>query len=141
MVKNFYALSRNDFKIRIVRQNVVVDKKNECVVARIEWRLVAPDVFDAILFGIDYSLSQISGVAKGVARCKEGDVFDEEKGVKIAIAMAESNAYTNASSIIAGRILHLGQMINKFSKMERNFARKAYDVRKHNVDYIERIAK
>ena len=138
MKKNFYGLNRPNFKIRMVRQNVTADEKNKRVIANLDWELDAPDAFTDVLFGLG-DFGYIRGSAKGVAVCRDGDVFDAVKGEKVAIAIAESNAYTNAANIVAKRVAHLNDMMEKLTEMRAQFGNKALDVVKHNKGYIRRI--
>lgn len=138
MKKNYYGLDRSNFKIRISRQNVSVDEKNKRVIANLDWELDAPNAFSDVLFGLgDFGF--IRGSAKGVAVCVDGDVFDAVKGEKVAIAIAENNAYTNASNIVAKRVAHLNDMMDKITEMRAQFGNKAVKVVEHNKEYIKRI--
>ena len=143
MGKNIYAINRPNFKVKVLRQRVSVDEKNKVVVARIDWQLNAPSVFDEIFAGVGgwkSNLGYVRGLAKGVAMPKEGDEFDVEKGKKIAIAMAESNMYTNASNIVISRMKHLTAITKSLSNMAYDFYDKSIEVCNHNVQYIDRVA-
>ncbi len=85
--------------------------------------------------------------ARSTAVCKENDVFSEEKGVKIAVAQAESNAYRNAADRLV-RSWKRGNDIEIAGTDEDNptlnskvnaFVAKANGCVAHNKRYIAQI--
>ena len=71
----------------------------------------------------------------GIAKCLEGDIFDEERGKRIALAKAENDAYDKASNYLCE---YLDEM-SKLTMLIFNFIEKAGRHEAHNLDYIESI--
>ena len=83
-------------------------------------------------------------VGYGVARCKGGDIFDPEKGKRIAIALAENDVYRKALSLARrARIIfredkrYCQQAIDSLNR----FIKKGEKTFKHNWEYIDRVDK
>ena len=80
-----------------------------------------------------YDYDEFEGV--GVARCKQGDDFNPEVGLKIATAKAESNAYRKARNYInklkARRLFEIEQF--------NRFLEKGEGVIQHNEKYIHKM--
>lgn len=137
-----YKIERPNFKLVITSQKTVVHKENNRVVTTVEWELVTPEVFNNLreTFGVGSWLG-MSGVCKGVAVCNTDDEFDLEKGVKISIAKAESNAYRNAANRADNFIEHLAEVISYLSEMSNTFVGKTAKIMEHNAEYVYRISK
>jgi hypothetical protein len=82
---------------------------------------------------IDLPIEVVEGV--GVAKCCDEDVFDIERGKRIAMARAENNAYKNALKRLGKIYDHLLLYI----KAIVNFEKKTIGQCTHNIDYIESI--
>ena len=86
--------------------------------------------------------------ARSTAICKEEDTFSESKGIKIAIAQAESNAYRNAAERLVRAWKRGNDMANNlvldadnptFNTKVNLFVRKANGCVAHNKRYIAQI--
>ena len=133
---NMLAIDRPNFKLSIETDSIVVDEKNRTVVATVKWRLASPEPFTNINYCFWSAHSAPNGTAKGVALCSPEDVFDAEIGKKIAVAIAESNAYSNARDIVSGRFRRLLEMLRKLMPIATDFVNKADGVIEHNSKYI-----
>ena len=132
-----YVIDRNGFKIQIKEVGSYVDEKNKRCVKVVDWRLVAPDAFNTIN---EHGNFNICGRAKGVSVLHNEDKFDAEKGLKIARARAESNAYFNASTIVSKRVSHAMAALINLESLAKLFAYKSNAIVNHNNEYISRVA-
>jgi hypothetical protein len=71
----------------------------------------------------------------GVATCKDGDVFDVERGKRIALAVAENDVYSQAKTYLSTVMKEL----QFFSRKISDFNAKSDRCREHNKDYITSI--
>ncbi len=141
-MKNPYrGLDRQSFKLRIVSENTIVDEKNRRVIHKVEWELVCPTLFYFFTESIlrTYKDCVIKGVAKGIAVCHPEDKFDATLGTKIARALAESNAYKNATRRLVKRMRRLDKIILDLKDMTADFELKTIDVETHNAQYLNEI--
>ena len=132
-----YVIDRNGFKIQINEVGSYVDEKNKRCVKIVNWRLVVPTAFETIN---EYNNYNIHGRAKGVSVLHNEDKFDAEKGLKIARARAESNAYFNASTIVSKRIRNAMAALVHLEEMANKFVDKSDAIVQHNDEYITRVA-
>lgn len=138
---NFYKKpDRSKFKLHIINDSTVVDEKNRRVIHTIDWRLVFDNIFAGFLGETskhyDY---EIKGRAKGVAICHPEDTFDPEIGKKMARAMAESNAYQNASRIMLKRLKAVRNVMKEFEDQSLDFAFKSENITVHNREYMDEL--
>ena len=132
-----YVIDRNGFKLQISEVSSSVDVKNKRCVKVVHWYLTAPAAFCTINVDNNY---MICGRAKGVSVLHDGDVFDSEKGLKIARARAESNAYFNAANIVAKRVNNARKAIDALVEFSKDFDNKSNAIVAHNESYISRVA-
>lgn len=105
------------FRVKLKKQNekIVIDKEQQRVEYRGSYMLeligfpLSPILVNKIIrkkFGLcsaqvaDMGNFKIRFEVKGVAQCVETDVFNEEKGVRIATIKTDIKAYSKASKII-----------------------------------------
>ena len=138
---NYLAIDRPNFKLDIRTESVVVDEKNKRVITTVRWTLHCPAPFDALNSTFWDNFMQTNGVAKGVSVCSDEDAFDVVVGKKISAARAESNAYNNASEIVAGRLRRTSDMLMALNTMGVAFVQKSADVIYHNKNYIDNLVK
>lgn len=72
----------------------------------------------------------------GVAKCHGEDIFDVERGKRIALTKAEDNAYANALKYLGEQRKYLVEMMF----MIDSFSNKANHQFEHNHDYIESVS-
>lgn len=125
---------RSDIKLSFIKSETVffVDEKKGVVVCVLTSELKTP-----------FSLSSpvclpplriING--KGVAKCHDVDVFNEEIGKRIALAKAENNCYVEAMRILREDCRY----IDFISDCMDSFLNKGMRQCKHNLEYIERVS-
>lgn len=138
-------LENYSIKLVITNRKVMVRKDQRKVYAKVEWYLKTPYPFDDMLrlasLGKNDSAwdTQICGVSTGVAICSPEDDFETEKGKKIAMAKAESNAYLSAGTTLSKRFQALTTLCGTFDKMIDSFDEKVEGVNSHNREYIRRV--
>ena len=74
-------------------------------------------------------------VGYGVARCKEGDTFDVDKGTRIATARAENSVYRQVLRDAKTCVLFHGAVYDMYAR----FIQKANNTLDHNAEYIKRV--
>ena len=136
MKKPYRGLDIQCFKLRIMRENTIVDEKNHRVIHTIDWTIIGPELFFDFMWSICPSNACIHGKTKGIAVCNPDDKFDAEFGIKIARAKAESNAYTNASKRLNKRMNYLRKIVHDLDFMAADFDFKKAEVNVHNNEYI-----
>lgn len=72
----------------------------------------------------------------GIAKCANGDVFDVERGKRIALAKAENKAYLTALRYVEPYINDIKSFLESYDL----FSDKAYHTCAHNEEYISRIS-
>ena len=72
----------------------------------------------------------------GIAKCSNGDVFDIERGKRIALAKAENKAYRKASRHLFELQKHLSFLNSCIDK----FLSKSFHQCSHNDDFIQIIS-
>lgn len=93
LYKNFRKMNHKEIKISFEKPLLYIDQERRFVKCTLRGVLHIPQqVAKSLGFEPDVKI-----VAKSVATCKEDDVFSTEKGIKIAMAKTEANAYRNAS--------------------------------------------
>lgn len=69
----------------------------------------------------------------GIAKCSKNDVFDENRGKRIAAARAENDCYLKATRHLNKQAKLLNFLLNGISE----FTDKAYNCCAHNDDYVD----
>ena len=87
------------------------------------WNYIKPDSYVKLL----------NFRARGVARTKGKDVFDEKKGKKIAYTKAQNAAYRKVRNTY---IAAMNRIIKMHKILSQNAA-ELYDVEKHNIFYLK----
>ena len=126
------SYSRSDIKLKFFKDEVefYVNKKKGVVTCKIKALLDTPFDWKKKVY-----LDNKDIVGIGIAKCLEGDIFDEERGKRIALAKAENDAYDKASNYLCE---YLDEM-SKLTMLIFNFIDKAGRHEAHNLDYIESI--
>lgn len=125
--------NRDFFKLSFDKGNTefYVNEKKKTVTCKVECTLLVPYSWDSPV-----NIYPKSFYIVATARCCENDVFDVERGKRIAMAKAENKAYTQAQCYLAEQLEHLTFM----SVRIRNFAEKTSHQCTHNVEYIDRMS-
>ena len=108
-----------------------VNEKKGTVVCVLEGFLNVPTNANDILY-----LPEIIIRGVGVAKCAKDDVFDVERGKRIALAKAENKVYENAMNYISKTTNRLADILSAYSK----FCDKGCYTCSHNEDYIDSLS-
>ena len=140
-MKKFYSgIDKTSFKLVIAKESTIVDEKNNRVIHMVDWSVTGPTIFEDFCYSmIPNNNWQIKGRAKGVAVCQPEDKFDPEIGKKLARAMAESNAYHNASNILRKRMNRINKIVYDLEMMSIDFKMKADEIKTHNREYQDSL--
>lgn len=127
------TFTRSDFKISFGSENTefFVNEKKGTVVCILTGILDTPKDYDNSTWIPNKFFKE-----KGIAKCAEGDVFDVERGKRIALAKAENRIYLSALRYIESYIKPYEYVINAFNE----FSDKAYHTCAHNDDYIASLS-
>lgn len=123
------AFTRNDFKISFDGESTefFVNEKKGTVVCVLTGILDTPKDYDESIWIPNKFFKE-----KGIAKCVDGDVFDVERGKRIALAKAENRMYISALRYIENCVKPYEFVFNAFEK----FTDKAYHTCAHNDEYI-----
>lgn len=124
--------NRDNFKLSINkdRTQFFVNEKKGIVSCVISAALVTPYNWDGPVCIPDKIIKTV-----GVAKCSSDDVFDAERGKRIALAKAENKAYLKAITYLNELFEHLIFFIDRIN----SFSDKGLSHCAHNVDYMESI--
>lgn len=127
------TLNRNNIKLSFDKDNVqfFVNEKKQIVTCVIYAFMDTPYGLDACV-----SLPAMRVKGFGTAQCGSDDVFDVERGKRIAFARAENDAYFNAVSILNKSYKELLVTV----KAVEDFAVKAKTHAEHNKDYVKSLS-
>ena len=128
---------RNDFKLSFFKEDTefYVNEKKKTVACTIVGRLNTPCEFsfhNKVPFVVPSEMFATTGIAK----CSNGDVFDIERGKRIALAKAENKAYRKASR----HLFELQKHLSFLSSCIDKFLSKSFHQCSHNDDFIQTIS-
>jgi len=125
----------NSFKIRFVYEpQFFVNESNKTVVCKLDAVLdnsIMEIMSDDALIAFDDHLS-----ATATAKCSPNDVFDVDRGKRIALARAENKIYRQAHSRLQRWMKVFMRLIVKLKQSSNCFMDYSY----HNDDYIQQIS-
>lgn len=124
--------SRDDFKLSFRKNDVqfFVNEKKNIVMCVIEGELQSPFAWNS---SVSIGYQTLKG--KGIATCDSNDVFDVERGKRIALAVAENDVYSQAKTYLSNVMKEL----QFFTKKISNFKIKSDRFREHNKVYINSV--
>ena len=124
---------RTDIKLSFDKNLIkfYVDYKNEIIICTVEATLFAPWSNESPVY-----FSNKSFIGKGIAKCHKDDIFDIERGKRIALAKAENDAYYKASTYVFKEI----EKIYDYVKRMEIFLKKSDNCNEHNLSYIESVS-
>lgn len=133
-MKNY---NRNDFKLSFFKEDTefYVNEKKKTVACTIVGLLNTPCEFH-FRDDVPFVIESERFTATGVAKCSDDDVFDVERGKRIALAKAENKVYRKASCYLFRLQKHLcflGSGIDKFLS-------KSFNQCSHNDEFIQIIS-
>lgn len=120
----------DQIKVHVI--NVGYDVKGTDVIAHLVWRPIYPREYDVIA-PLWFRGEKYKSV--GVAHLQPGDEFDLRKGQRIALAKAETLAYSEVVRDVRATLAGLEKGIYQ----AQNFLAKAARVKEGNVKYIQRV--
>lgn len=128
---------RNEIKISFKEPKYHIDKANKVVVCILEGEAKYPKA-------IDYSFTTITNLTfrdvedikvKATAKLSPGDEFDENVGMKVALAKAENKAYEQ----VCINLKEYMRNINTIIEQCKDFFFKSANVIEHNNIYINQF--
>lgn len=128
---------RNEIKISFKEPKFHIDRANKVVVCILEGTPLYP-------CNIDYTFTTITNLryadvdtikVKAIAKLNPGDEFNEEVGMKVALAKAENKAYTQVCINLKEYI----KSLNKITEQAKDFFYKSANVIEHNYNYLEQF--
>jgi hypothetical protein len=124
---------RSDIKLSFIKSETkfYVDEKKGVVACVLTSELKTPFGFASPV----YLPSRIF-TCKGVAKCHEVDVFDEERGKRVALAKAENKCYFEAMKWTHEQL----EYIDFISDCIYDFHDRGIIQCEHNLEYIKRIS-
>lgn len=133
-MKNY---NRNDFKLSFFKEDTefYVNEKKKTVECTIVGRLNTP-CESSLEKKHPFNIPSEMIAATGVAKCSDVDVFDVERGKRIALAKAENKAYRKASCYLFRLQKHLSFLSSGIDK----FLSKSFNQCSHNDEFIESIS-
>ena len=138
---NYIKIGNRKIKLIVTEESTVIDEKNRRVIHKIAWLIKMDKLFEHILYCLTGDWFNITGVTKGVAVCNPEDEFDPELGKKLARAIAESNAYRNASRRLRKKLVYFSAVFDQYVSQVVDFKIKADDVIVHNREYQDNLVK
>ena len=120
---------RNEIKISFEEPKYEVNPEKGTVKCFLRYEVLYPE----LLRGTFFLGEKIYLYVHGVAKVKEGDVFNENIGKKISLAKAEKKAYAKVRNRL---IKCMNKTANAFD-VAVPFVDKAYEVINHNDKYLE----
>lgn len=128
---------RNEIKISFKEPKFHIDKANKVVVCILEGTPRYPKV-------IDYTFTTITNLryenvdeikVKAIAKLSPDDNFDENVGMKVALAKAENKAYEQ----VCVNLKEYMRSINTVIEQCKDFFYKSTNVIEHNNKYLEKF--
>lgn len=129
--------NRNEIKISFKKPKFHIDKANKVVVCVLEGTPQYPTSLDYTFTTItDLRYENIDTIkVKAVAKLAPNDNFDENIGMKIALAKAENKAYEQ----VCINLKEYMKSINTLIEQCKDFFYKSANVIEHNVKYLEQF--
>lgn len=128
---------RNEIKISFKEPKFHIDKANKVVVCILEGTPLYP-------CNIDYTFTTITNLryadvdtikVKAIAKLNPGDEFNEEVGMKVALAKAENKAYEQVCVNLKEYMRNINTVINQC----KDFFYKSANVIEHNDKYLSKF--
>lgn len=128
----------NSAKIKIHFYGEKFSHNGKKVVCVLNYYISAPEYYDKNGSYGNFRFGNGSETMKaiGVAVCSDDDIFDLEKGKKIAKARAETEAYKRATELLRDKVFNLA---HSYVNMYTDFYSRNINVRKHNKEYIKKL--
>ena len=132
-IKQIKRQIRNN-KLSLREPEFYINEKKRTVTCKLSGFLFGPcDYRDWMMPGINFPQKNYSVIA--TAHCNKNDVFDIERGKRIAMSKAENSIYSKAAievSNVCEKLDFLRDACNSFFK-------KSLKCQAHNIDYIDSL--
>ena len=128
---------RNEIKISFKEPKFHIDKANKVVVCILEGTPRYPKVIDYTFTTItDLMYRDVDEIkVKAIARLSPDDNFDENIGMKVALAKAENKAYEQVCVNLKEYMRSINTVINQC----KDFFYKSANVIEHNDKYLSKF--
>ena len=128
---------RNEIKISFKEPKFHIDKANKVVVCILEGTPHYPKAIDYTFTTItDLMYIDVNEITvKAIAKLSPGDEFDENIGMKVALAKAENKAYEQVCTNLKDYM----RSINTIIEQCKDFLFKSANVIEHNDEYLTRF--
>ena len=123
-------------KIKICFCGETFSRKGNKVVCVLTYRICVPEYSDTYGSYGYFIVGNSRMKAIGAAVCGKDDIFDFEKGKKIAKARAETEAYKRATELLKDKVFNLA---HAYVNMFTDFYAKNMNVRNHNKEYVKKL--
>lgn len=129
--------TRNEVKIKFGEPKYHIDEYNKVIVCRLPAQAMIPHNLKQVMWDVNdvWPIDLEEFETKGIARLSPNDTWDENNGMKVALAKAENKAYLKVGTACQLTISHLLKQV----KTSENFLYKASNVMEHNVEYIDKF--
>ena len=129
--------TRNEVKIQFEEPKYHIDEYNKVVVCRLTAKAMIPHNFKQIMWDVDdvWPLDLEEFETKGIARLSPNDDWDENTGMKVALAKAENKAYEQ----VCVNLKEYMRSINTVIEQCKDFFYKSANVIEHNNKYLEKF--
>ena len=128
---------RNEIKISFEEPKFHIDRANKVVVCILEGTPLYPKAIDYTFSIItDLHYTDIDNIkVKAIAKLSPNDNFNENIGMKVALAKAENKAYET----VCLRLKEYMKGLNKITEQCKDFFYKSANVLEHNDKYLEQF--
>ena len=126
------SYSRDDFKLTFYKDGAqfFINEEKRIVVCKVSAEINVPWDYESVV-----SIPWKKFEGEGIAKCSPEDVFDIERGKRIALAKAENQAYLNATRYLHNVHIQLEFFINRIDRFKDKALRHCV----HNEDYMNSI--
>lgn len=128
-------LNRNEIKLSFSEPTYHIDLANNVVVCILECTPKVPNIIDWSMWNMTGKNLPVKYTTKGVARLSPNDEFNENVGMKVALAKAENKAY----AMLGDDIRHYMEGVTKAVEISKDFFYKATKVLTHNAEYLKKF--
>lgn len=136
-LSTFFSKSSKTGQEIVVCELPVFPKTPEIETHKSTYGLKSISAFMLTRFDLSFLLPE-AFVMRAKAIVSKNDVYSKEKGMKIALAKAESAAYTQCADLLNENCTKLADCL---CESKKDFHNKANRVVRHNSEYINKIAK
>lgn len=128
---------RNEIKISFKEPKFHIDRANKVVVCVLEGTPRYPKNIDYTFNTItDLTYGDVAGIkVKAIARLSPDDNFDENIGMKVALAKAENKAYEQVCVNLKEYMRSINTVVNQC----KDFFYKSANVIEHNDKYLSKF--